>query len=436
VIAAALVGAPSRPVAASAFDVFGFGPAGVAEVNARGARADDGTATFYNPGGLGFGRGVRVEVSPTLGVSSLSAQGQPLPLEDPFGIAIALDATVPFTGALRDRFRVGFGGYFLPSAALRLIAKGEEEPVFPYYENRSQRLVLLMALAARIAEGIGIGAGVNVLGGVTGAADVRAGASSAPEPRIDVEATTRVAAHVGVRLEPAPNVRVGLTYRQRFSVPAVVVTTAEVGGIPLDVAVDVREALFDPHTFVLASSFDVGRATFEIDVSYAAWSSYAGPFVGVRAELPGVLAVSEAGPALYRDVVSARVAATYSIEVERRAELTLRGGAGVEPSMLKSAQQGRTNIADGDKAIFGLGASIAVRDVLPRTVRMGLGVGAQVVSAFEQGKRACVAQPCPPGSVVGPDGASPGEGVTNPGYPRLVAGGALWSLALGFGVDL
>jgi hypothetical protein len=435
-IAAVLVGAPSMPAFASAFDVFGFGPAGVAEVNARCARADDGTATFYNPGGLALGRGYRAEVSPTLGVSSLAAQGRHVPLEDPFGIALALDATVPLEGALRDRIRFGFGGYFLPSAALRLLAKSTEEPVFPYYENRTQRLVLLMALAARIADGIGIGAGVNVLGGVTGSADVRAGASSAPEPRIDVEATTRVAAHVGVRLDPAPNVRVGLTYRQRFSVPAVVATAAEVGGIPLDVAVDVREALFDPHMFVLASSFDVGRATFEIDASYAAWSSYVGPFVGVRAELPGVLAVSEAAPALYRDVVSARVAATYRAFEGPRAELTLRGGAGVEPSILTSAQQGRTNIVDGDKAIFGLGASLVLRDVLPRPVRVGLGVGAQIMASFDQGKRACLAQPCPPGSVVGPDGANPGEGVTNPGNPRLVAGGALWSTALGVGVDL
>ena len=61
---------------ASAVEVHGFGPAGVAEVNARCARADDGTATFYNPGGLGLGRGYHVEVSPQLGASALSAQGQ------------------------------------------------------------------------------------------------------------------------------------------------------------------------------------------------------------------------------------------------------------------------------------------------------------------------------------------------------------------------
>ena len=53
----------ARDARAGAFEVVGFGPAGVAEVGARAARADDGTATFYNPGGLGLGRGIRLEIT-------------------------------------------------------------------------------------------------------------------------------------------------------------------------------------------------------------------------------------------------------------------------------------------------------------------------------------------------------------------------------------
>jgi hypothetical protein len=421
---------------ASALDVHGFGPAGVAEINARSARADDGTAAFYNPGGLGKGSGYRVEITATGGISALAAQDKALPLESPFGIALALDATIPLGEPIGDRIRFGFGGYFLPSSALRLIARRTDEPLFPYFDNRTQRLVLIPALAVRITGALSIGAAVNVLGGVIGSADVRPGASGAAEPRIEVEASTRAAVNLGARFDPAPGVRLGLTYRQRFSVPARVATTALIGGVPLDVDIDVREALFDPGTVVVGSSFDWGRATFEIDASYSAWSSYEGPFVKVDAELPGVRIGSDPVPALFRDTVSLRGAATYRVDLGRRAELTARAGAGFEPSMMTNAQQGRTNLADGDKAFFGLGATLELREILPKTFRIGVGASGQIVAGYEQAKRACAGQPCPINSVAGPDAADPGAGISNPGYPALRAGGSLWSLSLGLGVDL
>lgn len=428
--------AGSPDARASAFDVLGFGPAGVAEVNARAARADDGTAAFYNPGGLAKGSGYHAEVTAIAGLPALSAQGAALPLEEPFGIALAIDATIPLGEPVGDRIRFGFGGYFLPSSALRLIARPADEPLFPYYDNRTQRLVLLPALAVRVTSALSLGAAVNVLGGVIGSADVRPGASGAAEPRIEVEASTRASIHAGVRLDPAPGVRLGLAYRQRFSVPARVATTALIAGVPLDVDIDVREALFDPDTIVLGTSFDIGRATFELDAAYSAWSSYEGPFVLVSAELPGVRITSDPMPDLFRDTVSVRGAATYRFEVGRRAEVTARAGLGFELSMMTNAQQGRTNLADGDKALFGLGATLELREVLPKTVRVGVGASGQVVSSYVQEKRACAAQPCPASTVVGPDGANPGAGITNPGYPALDAGGSLWSLSLGLGVDL
>jgi hypothetical protein len=422
---------------ASAFEVYGFGPAGVADVNARAARADDGTAAFYNPGGLGLGQGVRLELSPTLGVSALEAQGEALPLESPFGLALAFDATVPFEGALEDRIRFGFGGYFLTGGALRLISRAGDAPFFPYYDNRTQRLVAIPAIAVRIVPGLAIGAGCNVLAGVSGPADVQPGASGAPEPRIDEEVTSVLAANLGARFDPTPHARFAFTYRQRFAIESSIPTTAEVGGVPLDVDVDVRQALFDPDTFVVASSFDIGRATLEIDVSYAVWSTYDGPFVAVHAELPGVNISSKNPEPFWRDVVSARAAGSYRVSAGERADLVLRAGAGFEPSMLESnVGQGRSNLVDSDKVLVGLGASLTLRDVLPVTVRLALGVNTQIMTGYEQAKKVCAAQPCPANTVVGPDGAAPGVGIDNPGFPVLSAGGSLWSGSFGLGVDL
>ncbi len=435
VVLGVAVGLAPRVAAASGFDVEGFGPTGIAEVNARAARADDGSATFYNPGGLALGHGVRVEVAPTLGVSALSAQHKGIALEDPFGIAFAFDATIPFDGALKDRVRFGFGSYLLPTGLLRVLAHPTEQPFFPYFDDRIQRLVLLPAIAVRIMTGLGVGFGANVLGGVSGPASVDTGASGAPESRLDIEASTRIAAVLGVRFDPIERLHLALTFRQKFSVPSSVDTTAVVGGVPLAVSVNAAENLFDPDTLVLAAAFDLGKFALELDASYAAWSSYAGPFVAVHAELPGVNIDANLPKAIARDVVSLRGAVSHPFDVGGHA-LTLRGGLGFEPSMLRAPQQGQTNLLDGDKLIAGLGASFAVAHVVGRALRFGVGVNSDFVFDDTQNKIVCRRFPCGPETVAGPDAAHPAQNIENPGYPKLEGGGAFISGALGVGVDL
>jgi len=343
---------------------------------------------------------------------------------------------VPFEGPLKDRIRVGFGGYLLPSGLLHLVARPAETPFFPYYDNRTQRLAVVPALAVKITERLGIGVGVNVLGGVSGPAVVQPGASGATESRLDLEATTRAAVHAGVRVDLSSRARVALAFRQRFAAPARVTTTAEIAGIPLAVSVGTASALFDPMALVLGSSFEIGRASIEIDATWSAWSAYEGPFASVRASLPGLDIASELPAGIARDVVSLRAAASYRIAVGG-AELMLRAGAGAEPTMLKGQPQGRTNLIDGDKILGGLGATLALHDVLAvRTIRAGLGLGTQIVLASSSMKRACAALPCPADTVAGPDATNPSVGIENPGFPRLEGGGAFWAGSLGIGVDL
>lgn len=424
------------PTSAGAFDVIGAGPVGVAEAGARAARATDASAAFYNPAGLGMGYGIHVDVAPTVGISSLGVQGKGAELADPFGFFLAGDATVPLTGLLEDRVRVAIALYVPPTTALHLLIDPPDQPQYPYFRNRTQRLVVDPAIGIRVAQWLSIGVGADVLGGVEGPADVRPGASGAPEPRISVDATTQVAAHVGVRVDIGERVHLGAVYRQEFGVPIHITTRAEIGGIDLDADVRIQKALFDPHTFVLGAAFDVDRLELELDASYSVWSAYEGPALGVRAELPGALLTSEETSGLFRDVASIRGAASYGVDVGRRSEIVLHAGTGFEPSVLSGAPQGASNFVDGPKIFGGLGASLALRDVLPRTVRLALGLGVTGVLPETIEKKACAKIPCPPGTVAGPDADDPSKGITDPGYPRLTSGGALWSGSLGIGVDL
>jgi hypothetical protein len=418
---------------AGAFDVEGFGPVGIAEINARAASADDGTATFYNPGGLAFGTSARTELAPQLGISALTANGNTLSLSSPFGISTALDTTIPFEGALKDRVRFGFGAYLLPTSLGRILSHAESEPFFPYYDNRTQRIVLMPAIAVRAASFMGLGLALNVLGGVQGPADVRPGPSGVSESRLDLTAPVRVAFNAGIRVDLASTAHLAFVYRQRFQVTSSVTTTARVAGIPLDLDVSLPASLFDPHTFVLATSVDLGKLSLEVDGSLSLWSGYEGPFVRVKAELPGANLESDPPPSNFRDVVSVRAAAGYPIKIGDH-ELTLRGGLGFEPSMLTTAPQARQNLLDGDKYLLGLGATFAPAS--PSWLRISAGFNTQVLSATTQFKDACIKLPCPPDTVVGPDPAAPSVGIDNPGYPTLHGEGAFFSGSIGLGVLL
>ncbi|MBK8256371.1 MAG: hypothetical protein IPK82_27340 [Polyangiaceae bacterium] len=428
--------AHANAATAGAFEVVGADPVGVAEASARVARASDGAAAFYNPAGLAMGRGVGILVAPLLMGSTLQIQGKTSSISDPFGFCITAHGTVPLKSFLEDRIRVGIAMFVPPEAAIHLLVAQPTAPQLPYFDNRTQRLMVEPAFAVRITDAFSVGAGVNVLGGVKGPADVRPGASGAPEPRLSIDATTQIAAQVGVRFDLTERVHLGAAYRQEFKVPVFVATQAQVGGIELSADVDLEHAMFDPHTIVVGAAFELGRFDVEIDASYSMWSLYQGPVLGVRAELPGALLTSEERRSLFRDVATLRVGGGYGIDVGRRSELVFHAGTGVEPSILRSTRQGTTNFADGTKVFGGLGASLSLRDVLPKTLRFSLGLGLTAMLDKTIEKVACSRAPCPPDTVSGPDAKNPSVGIDNAGYPTLKSGGALLTGTLGVGVDL
>jgi long-subunit fatty acid transport protein len=155
----------------------------------------------------------------------------------------------------------------------------------------------------------------------------------------------------------------------------------------------------------------------------------------VQSTLPGVNLVSRIPTGLFRDTMSFRIGANYPVTTSTRTSIILRTGIAAEPTMLAGKIQGRTNLVDGDKLTVGLGATFVAKNMLGKALRIGFGGNGQFVSDFVQEKRSCQTTPCPETSVAGPDASSPSSNITNPGYPRLSASGALFTLSLGVGVD-
>ncbi len=424
-----------RQTLANAFDVVGVGPESIAEVSTKVASAEDGSAAFLNPGGLAFGSNSSLVIAPTFAVSTLEAQDKPITNHDSLGITLTAAATVPFEGPLAQRLHIGFSGYFLPSAALRLVARAPDEPFYPYYDNRTQRLVAIPALGIRISKWLGVGLGANVLAGVQGPAKLEKGASGSPEPRIDIAANTVLSAIFGVRIDPSEQVHFGLVVRQSFGIPLNIETTADVGGIPLATTLLARQMMFDPLTIVLASRIRHGKFAIESNISYARWSNWEGPYMSVQSTLPGVNLVSRLPSGLFRDTMSFRLGSNYTLDTGVNKKFILRGGVAFEPSMMSGVLQGRTNLVDGHKFTVGAGATFVLQNWIGKALLVGIGGNSQFVSAFNQEKRVCAAVPCAENTVVGPDADNPSAGITNPGYPRLQASGAWIGLSLGVGVE-
>lgn len=427
----------SNVALASSFEVFGVHPEAMAEVSSRVAYAEDGAASFYNPGGLALGRDNRLELSVARNWSYLDANKVRRELSDPYSGTMTLAVGVPLEGPLHERLRFGIAMHALSSTLMRLRPQRQTTPFFPYYDNRTQRLVLMPTLAARITDRIGIGLGANVLAGVQGPVDVREGQSRAMESHIVEEATALLRVVAGIRWDLSDRLQLGLAYRQRFGVPLTITTEADIGGVPLVVDVSSAEALFDPATVVVGGRVFIGdRLSIELDLGYHRWSTWQGPLLFVDTTVSALAIASKPPRDVFRDTFSAKGASTWDVFHSATAALRLHVGAGMETSMIdRAVQQGRSNYLDGMKILLGLGVSASFFKVLGNDLRISAGVQTQHVSTYEQDKVVCSAQPCPPSTVVGPDALNPSVGIDNPGYPTLRGGGQVMVGSLGIGVS-
>lgn len=347
----------------------GHGPASIAEVRARVARGDDGAAARENPGGVALGTRDGASAGVTVLGSRLTVDGARAPIEDPWAVVVAGDATIPFAGALRERVRVGLGLHAGRTVA-RVLLPHEGTGVQPYFANRTQRLSVVPALSVRPVSWLGVGVAVDALAGVSGSVDASVGREGTPDPRIDTRAATVARPIVGVQARPTRELAFGLTYRGQFAVPLEVSTRADIAGVPLEAETRAGQALFDPREVVAAAAWRGRALELELDVGHHAFSRYEGPGLLVAARLPGVDARTPPSGATYRDAWSVAVGATALVGVT-----TLRLGLGLESSMM-DARQSATRLTDGAKARVGAGVGREVAGV-----RVELGASATLVAS-------------------------------------------------------
>jgi long-chain fatty acid transport protein len=428
---------------ASTPDVFGLGSRSTALAGAVTAQADDFSACYYNPAGLALA-GDEYELS--IGISaydsSLSIQGQGVSITDPIGIDVGLRAPLPLGGPLAGRLFFGAALHSLPGQILRVLAHRPGDAFFPYYDNRTQRLVVLPALAARILPQLVVGIGFDFLAGLDGKVEAQTGATRTIEPRLDQHVESTVRLHAGLRWQARPSLALGLAFRQGFAVPFRIDTSNQIAGQSIDINID-AQGLFTPDELWAGAALRLSEALrVSLDVGWLRWSDWRGPYVAVTSQLPIAGTLDVPPPDLrYQDIVTVRAGLEWQVAGVTAAQVVLRAGAGYEPSPVPD-QPGVTNLVDGDKLILAGGAGVVLSRLLPLPVRIDAHLMAHRVSdrtyvkrVFPIGDTSCpLANPvCGLHDEVRDNPSTPaslGTQISNVGYPSLSGGGTVWQAGL------
>jgi long-subunit fatty acid transport protein len=320
---------------------------------------------------------------------------------------------------------VGIGLYLLPRTLVRVIARLPDEPFYPYYDNRTQRLVVLPAVAVKITPRFSLGIGFNVLAGLGGSVIAIEGPTRSLEPRVDEQIDTRLKLNVGARWQISDAHALAVTFRQAFSVPFATVADTVVAGQPL--ALDLNaEGLYTPDELVLGWAGRLDQTLISADVTWSRWSAYPGPYVHVNSDLPLVGPLAGETPVVpWSDTIGLRLGVEHAF-----GDWFVRGGYGYETSPVPSEQPGVTNLLDGPKHTFAIGLGVRVGHA-----RIDVHAQAQLVGARTLHKTVAA-----PGENPAPfdalrdevtdnpnDPTTLGVQISNPGYPSIDGGGQVYS---------
>jgi len=441
---------------ASPASLYGLGARWSAMGGAGVATANDFAACFYNPAGLARARTGSVEVGLLLHAGWLSVPGGTRGVGGPADAVLGLSVPLPLKRWLARRIWFGLAFTTPPNRLARLTAPMPSDIFYPYYENRGDRLMILPGLAARVIDRpswgrLTVGVAANVLANLSGVVVAEQGAARSIQARVSEKLSTLVRVNAGVDYAFG-DWSVALAYRQAFAIRMTTTSANRVAGADLDLDI-VADVLYDPHTFSLGLSWSPTKWLLALQLDYALWRLYKGPFVGVSSVLPLVGALQGDPPEIqFHDAVALRLGMERRMVVGRKGvELSVRAGLAFETTPVP-VQHGRTNMLDGDKVSAMLGLGVNLGRVFRRKVwidlhgRLDALIPRTMAKRIDTPSQQC---PAPPVGSVDPDDVlvdeqpcdrtDPGTlgfQTSNPGYPSVHSQGFVLSGSLMFGMEL
>jgi long-chain fatty acid transport protein len=391
----------SAPARANPADAFGFGSRAAAMGNAATAIADDGSACYYNPAGLARADDLRIDIGYQAALPRLALNGHDSGVDATHGFTAALVAPGRLFGV---RFAFG-AALFLPDDRLTRVRQlPYTQPQWIYYDNRTQRLLLVAALAVQIVPGLTIGGGAAFMSRTSGTVALEGtiavtdtDAQSALQSSVHVDLVALRYPHVGIAWQATRWLTVAASYRHSFSlqVDQGFSIHGNVGnpGVPPIVtngALDARSQssdLFQPWQLTVGGALRLTRTLLvSVDATFARWSEFPtpasqlalaldlGPTFNPLVHLPPARSYAPPG---FHDILIPRLGVEWRALERARLALDLRGGYSYEASPVPE-QWGQTSYADSDKHRFSLGAGLEARlgRWLPRPLAFDLHLAA------------------------------------------------------------
>ncbi len=341
---------------ASAPDLFGYGARAEALAGAATSSASGHAAVLHNAGALAF------DTRPTFSVGYQRAE-LALTLNDADHDARAATATflgfglpLPFGGFLKDRIALGAAFVIPTNSVLVADVPRPDEPRFVLVEARAQTVSLSGALAVRITEWLGVGAGFLALSELEGAIDV----APNQEGRIGSQARDQlVAAYaplVGMQLNLPWTLRFGAEWRDESSARFTLPITADLGEgftIPVPTLNVVGVAQYDPMHVAAELSGRAAGILLAGGATWKRWSAFPNPieYTAVPADYP-----AQPEPD-FEDTVELRLGAERPFEVGPTV-LTARAGYQYAPTPAPE-QAGLHSYLDSDRHLVAAGFGVA-----------------------------------------------------------------------------
>lgn len=362
--------------------LFGLGARTNALGGAGTALANDFTAVYYNPAGLGYcGRSeVGLDLRHAMHSIRMRTTNPDLPEMEP-----VQDSTRATVGAcFRMPYRLSLGIIFgtgLQRPASIDQSTVNDTPQYLLYGESHQQLTIGFGLAYRPVRQLSIGLGASVI--INSALDidvyapigVMVGEGVYDELTFDLhwDLSPTAAPYIGVIVQPIPELRLAITYRGPLKhhldipVPTSVSTGEFLPGVPaleLELPLIVTaDTWYQPRELAIGVTAEpIPSLTITADLTwynYSAYNSSPFPFLGASWDptsnsfLTALVALPERDPIGFRDVWQPRVGVEGRLLDGR---LAIRGGYSVRRAAVAIPQVRNTNIFDNTINAISVGA--------------------------------------------------------------------------------
>ncbi len=360
-----LVGLGGQASANTGQDVLGQGARAKAMGGAATASANDSSATYYNPAGLGECAGNEI----SLGVSYLR-YNMNVESDDERAEKAALrnrtSATVAGCVKLPARLRAGFLFDTGLKHAQRLEQNSlDSRPEFALYGNALEQISMIAGLGMRVNQKFSVGLGgamlLNSGLGVGVSVPIVAGEQELGG-NIEWSLEPAAAFYVGGLYRPTDSLRVGASLRTALfhKLEATALTTVDVAGVLLDVDLLLESvAWYSPLQASIGVAYEYAGTILSADVTWYHWSAYPGPFlhispVGPDDSIAAALNYPPTETPNFSDIFVPRLGVEHTLS----SQLLLRGGIAYRPTPAPLPKpEARANVLDA--AVTTLSAGVA-----------------------------------------------------------------------------